>query len=1150
MVSGQWSVVLCFLCISVIVSPAGAQTARRINRCRTKEITVTSLQKYGVDLRRSAVKRQTGRGYPRGTIGTSLMPLSPLRGKNIRVCHILMNFPLDADRLPIHTPAFFDDILFNENNPESMASFYKEVSYGQTRITGKTFGWFNFGATANNPLGLPRATVAADIAGTGGVTLFIPQVIQQTDPTIDFSQFDGDGDGRVDVLIVTFPNPTGYYDLVFGRTTGTPVDPAIADPLLNNFAANQSLARIRALSGANIPAIPTNDAVVVDSWDVLSEDNAGLTTGFNNGVSSYAHEVGHSLGLPDLVDETGALGNRIPVGAGLWDAMALGNRNDPAGFNIMLRPQLQGGIVHPSVWCKFALGWLTPVPVTTQLTQVTIPAVETNPIVYRMNVNGDPLNPEYFLIENRQNIGRFDNLLRGTTLAAPPPGPAPGTGPSQKLAHGLLLWHIDETVIENSAAGTFIVTDINHPGIKLVQADGRNDMDKVTGTGIAFVAWNLTNFGFAGMFNGNFGDDSDPFPGTARVTEVTFTTTPSTASYTGYDSGVRITNVVEQRSNVIADLNVTPVFSPTITISEPVEGQRTANFTPTIHAIYDNGSALGNERDPLLVSSIDILLDNQEIVTDGQNNDPQAGTFTFDGINIIFRPIKPLTSGRHTVLIRGNDQSHAGTSPPFINSALVNFTVQPVILTQAAGTAQMISFPFRLTTTAGLLPNNAAQLAQIEDLTKGGPQFVLQNPTPRLARFDLSRNGYHFFAPVPPPGARPTDPFVDVLFPGCAYWVSVPSDGVSLRVEGNAVPSNEIFQIIHEDSASDGTLPAGFRMIGNPFDFPVDWASVQVEYQGVRMSLQQAINNTPSLISPVIYTFTPQGYKFATAPDGQLIPFEGHWIKLLQPVKLFIPPARSALRSPVNAKSEIRNPKSEIQWRLQLSASVGSSSDTYNYIGAASNAEDGEDRYDVSKAPPAPGSRVVLNVLGSHGKLAQDLRKGPLTARQVYNLDVIANEPNSDVRIEWPNLNDVPKGYVVTLRDVETQRQVYLRTTSGYTFNTGANTVRRLQIIVDPNGSRPLNVLVRAAKAQAGVGAVFTYSLTQDADVEAVILSPTGQVVRRFNVKNSPAGVHTLNWDSKDSRGRSMGRGLYLLRLQAQTVDNQISQGVTTFTMR
>lgn len=1131
------------------MSPAWAQTTRRINRCRTNEITIATLQKYGVDLRRSAAKRQTGRGYPRGTIGTSLMPLSPLRGKTIRVCHILMNFPLDADRLPVHTAAFFDDILFNESNPESMASFYKEVSYGQIRITGKTFGWFNFGATANNPLGLPRAAVAVDIT-TGGVAQFIPQVIRQTDPFIDFSQFDGDGDGRVDVLIVTFPNPTGYYDLVFGRATGTPVDPAVADPLLNNTAYNMSLARIRALSGANIPPIPTNDAVVVDSWDILSEDNAGLTTGFNNGVSSYAHEVGHSLGLPDLTDETNALFPRISVGLGWWDGMALGNRNDPAGFNLALRPQLQGGIVHFSAWCKFALGWLTPIPVTTQLNQVTIPAVETNPIVYRMNVNGDPLSPEYFLIENRQNIGRFDSLLRGTTLAAPPPGPAPGTGPSQRLAHGLLVWHIDETVIENSAAGTFIVTDINHPGLKLMQADGRNDMDQVTITSIAFVPWNLTNFGFAGMFNGNFGDDSDPFPGTLRVTEFSFTTNPSSQSYTGFDSGVRISNITEQRSNIIADLNVTPVFNPTITLIQPTEGQRTANATPTIHAVYSNGSALGNDRDPLLISSIDILLDNQEIVTDGQPNDPQAGTFSFDGTNIIFRPIRPLTSGRHTVLIRGNDQVHAGASPPFVSSALVNFTVQPIILTQAAGTSQMISFPFYLTTTPGLLPNNAAQLVKVEDLTKAGPQFVLQSPTPRIARFDLSRNGYHFFSPVPPPGARPTDPFVDLLFPGCAYWVAVPSEGVPLRIEGNAVPGNATFQIIHEDSALDGTLPPGFRMIGNPFDFTVDWASVQVEYQGVRMSLQQAINNTPPLISPVIYTFTPQGYKFATAPEGQLIPFEGHWIKLLQPVKLFIPPARSALRSPAKSEPRASASDTEVHWRLQLSASVGGSSDTYNYIGAATNAEDDEDRYDVPKAPPAPGSRVVLNVLSGSGKLAQDLRKGPLSGRQVYNLEVITSEPNTDVRLTWSNLNDVPKGYAVYLRDAETQKQVYLRTTSGYTFNTGANTVRHLQIIVDPNGSRPLNVLVRTAKAQAGVGAVFTYTLTQDADVQATILSPTGQVVRRFNIKSALAGVHTLNWDSKDSRGRALGRGVYLLRLQAQTADHQISQGVTTFTLR
>jgi M6 family metalloprotease-like protein len=1116
----------------------------RFNLCRTKSVTLGFLANKGV--RFSPIKRQAGRNYPRGTIGTGLLPIAPLRGRTIRVCHILVNFPRDADRLSLHTPAFYDDILFNEGNPESMASYYKEVSYGQTRITGKTFGWFNFGATANNPLGLPRAAVAAEIAGSGLPT-FVPQLVQQADAAIDFSQFDGDGDGRVDALIITFPQTTGYYSLVYGNP---PIDPFAVDPL-SATAYRFSAAEVRALGGAQ-PPVQTNDAVVVDQWVVMGEGFSGLTMGFNNGVAVYAHEFGHILGLPDTIDEQFALLPRLALGSAMWDGMAIGNRNDPTGLNINYRPQMQGGIVHHMAWCKFALGWVTPVPVTSRQAQVTIPAVETNPVVYRLSVNGDPLNPEYFLIENRQNIGRFDSLLRGTTLVPPAPlTAAPGTGPGQRLAHGLLVWHIDESVIENSSAGFFIVSDINHPGIKLMQADGRNDLDNLSILNLIGAPWNLVNFGFAGIANqGNFGDDSDPFPGVNRITEFTFATNPSSQTYNGFDSGVRIENISEQRSNVVADLDVTPVFAPTLTVAEPTEGQRTANTTPTIHAIYSNGSALGNAADPLLVSSIDILLDNQPVVTDGQV-DPQAGTFTFDGTNVIFRPTVPLTAGRHTVLIRGNDQSHANTAPPFVNSALINFTIQPLLLAQSGGVVQMVSFPFRLTVTPGLQPNNAAQLAVIQDLTFAGPQFVLQSPNPNMARFDRSINNYHFFNPVPPPGARPTDPFVDLIFPGCAYWVLVPANGIPLRIEGSAVASNQIFQIIHEDSAADGTLPAGFRMIGNPFDFPVDWASVQVGFQGQRLSLQQAIDS--NLVSPVIYTFTPQGYRFSVAPDGQLTPFAGHWINLIQPVQLFIPPARSGLRSPVNAQKSTRNAPSGVQWRLQLTASVGESSDAYNYVGAATTAEDGQERWDVPEAPDAPNSRVTLNIVpddNPSAKLAQDLRKGPLTSKQIFNLEVVASAPNSDVRIGWENVQDVPNKYSVILRDPETQKQVYLRTSSGYTFNTGANTVRRLQVIVDPQGGKPLRVAVRASKAQAGIGALFIYSLSQEADVEATILSPTGQIVRRFNVRSSRAGIHTLNWDSKDSRGRTLGHGVYLLRVRAQTVDQQLSQGVATFTMR
>ncbi len=394
---------------------------------------------------------------------------------------------------------------------------------------------------------------------------------------------------------------------------------------------------------------------------------------------------------------------------------------------------------------------------------------------------------------------------------------------------------------------------------------------------------------------------------------------------------------------------------------------------------------------------------------------------------------------------------------------------------------------------------------------------------------------------------------------------------MAVRIEGEAIPSNQVFQMFHEDSAADGTMPPGFRMVGSPFDFPVDWANVQIGFQGQVFSLDQAINNNPPLVSPIIYTFIQQGgYRFDVAPEGQLLPFTGHWIRLLQPAQIFIPPSRGGLRSVANSKGERRKAKGEIQWRLQLAASVGDSvtsmsSDVYNYVGASSAAEDGEDRWDAPKAPTPPGSRVLLNIVrspngtagnGTAGNgtesvpYAQDLRKGPFTKKQVFDLEVVADAPNVEVRLTWPNVQEVPKNYAVILRDLETQKQVYLRTSGGYTYNSGAGGARRLQIVVDPSGSKPLQVTVRAAKAQMGAGALFTYALSQEADVEAVVISPTGQLLRRFNARSAPVGVHTLSWDGKDSRGRALGRGVYLLRVRAQTPESQVSQGVATFMMR
>jgi hypothetical protein len=61
------------------------------------------------------------------------------------------------------------------------------------------------------------------------------------------------------------------------------------------------------------------------------------------------------------------------------------------------------------------------------------------------------------------------------------------------------------------------------------------------------------------------------------------------------------------------------------------------------------------------------------------------------------------------------------------------------------------------------------------------------------------------------------------------------------------------------------------------------------------------------------------------------------------------------------------------------------------------------------------------------------------------------------------------------------------------------------------------------------------YSLASTSDVEFSITDYLGRVVRAFPSAGKEAGVHNLEWDSKDSSGASLPTGSYFLRMKAGT---------------
>ena len=127
---------------------------------------------------------------------------------------------------------------------------------------------------------------------------------------------------------------------------------------------------------------------------------------------------------------------------------------------------------------------------------------------------------------------------------------------------------------------------------------------------------------------------------------------------------------------------------------------------------------------------------------------------------------------------------------------------------------------------------------------------------------------------------------------GLGYWLYITNpDGIDLpEVVGESMES-ESYVI---------SLYKGWNMVGDPFAFPVNWASVVVEYGGVRVPATEAV--AKGWLANWVYRYdnTYSKYTWQTISSAQMIPWEAQWIKVKvngpdgwpEPdVKLIVPPS-------------------------------------------------------------------------------------------------------------------------------------------------------------------------------------------------------------------------------------------------------------------
>ena len=284
-------------------------------------------------------------------------------------------------------------------------------------------------------------------------------------------------------------------------------------------------------------------------------------------TGTFALMVGFAIGLPPLWNiETGE------SGVGIFGLMDQGSNN---GRGIVPSP--------PTAWTRIYAGWEEPVDIPYG-SLVTLKSQQKDQIA-RLPVNVD----EYFLIENRDNtinqrvsldsirfkMGQdnggndyppYIEILQDSAGIEKDENGVVISVPNYGVglpASGLLIWHIDETVIFNKINEYSINNDLSHLGIDLEEADGAQDIGYIS----SFI-FNDPSAGYFGdmWFKGNSQYYLANPNMDGQSPEFGPNTFPSTTMHDGSSSNLRISDIGEsgeEMSFSVSNSLVLPGFSDT-----------------------------------------------------------------------------------------------------------------------------------------------------------------------------------------------------------------------------------------------------------------------------------------------------------------------------------------------------------------------------------------------------------------------------------------------------------------------------------------------------------------------------------------------------------------------------------------------------------